>query len=158
VKSTQQFNAAVGYYQLGMYEEAWQELKGLPAGEELRTEVLGLKISVLMQLKHWEQAVSQSTELLKISPGEKAAYIDIAYCLHELGRTEQAREFLLGAVNLLRDNATFHYNMACYEARLGNLESARGYLQHACKMDGHFKEFSKTDPDLKPLRKKKGKS
>ena len=156
MKTQQQFNAAVGYYQLGMYEEAWQELKSLPVSDELQTEVLGLKISVLMQLKHWEQAVSQSTELLKISPGEKAAYIDIAYCLHELGRTEQAREILLGAVNLLRDNATFHYNMACYEAQLGNMESARGYLHYACEMDEEFKELAQTDPDLASLRKKGG--
>jgi len=154
VKFTQQFNAAVGYYQLGMYEEAWQELKSLPASDELRAEVLGLKISVLMHLKHWEQAVSQSAELLKISPGEKAAYIDIAYCLHELGHTDKARETLLGAVNLLRDNATFHYNMACYEAQLGNAESARGYLQRAIEMDGEFKDLAKTDPDLALLRKK----
>jgi tetratricopeptide (TPR) repeat protein len=153
VNLQKQFNAAAGYYELGMLDEAWQELQNIPATGQRHGEVLALKISVLMQLRRWEQAVACGTEMLEVQPAEKAAYIDIAYCLHELGRTEQAREILLGAVNLLRDSATFHYNMACYEAQLGNLAATKRYLQHSIELDGDFARLAQTDPDLQPLRK-----
>lgn len=48
--------------------------------------------------------------------------------------------------------AVFHFNLACYEAQLGNLDDARVFLETACGLDESFRELAKTDDDLAPLR------
>jgi len=51
----------------------------------------------------------------------------------------------------LVNDATYHYNLACYECALGNLETARAYLKASLTMDKNLREYAKSDPDLKPL-------
>ena len=69
-----------------------------------------------------------------------------------MGRTVEAKEMLLtGPASLLRE-ATYYYNLGCYDAVLGNVEGARAYLRTSFKMDKNFLEFARSDPDLQPLR------
>jgi hypothetical protein len=52
---------------------------------------------------------------------------------------------------VLHDEPTFHYNLACYECRLGHLDLARIHLEKSIELDKNFREFAKSDPDLAPL-------
>jgi hypothetical protein len=45
-----------------------------------------------------------------------------------------------------------HFNLACYEAQLGNLADARVFLETACGLNANFVELAKNDDDLAPLR------
>ena len=47
---------------------------------------------------------------------------------------------------------TYHYNLACYEARLGNFAEAHAHLETSFAMDRKFREFAKGDSDLEPIR------
>ena len=47
--------------------------------------------------------------------------------MHEMGRTQQAKDVLLEGPPSLNREPTFHYNMACYERSLGNLAAARAF-------------------------------
>jgi hypothetical protein len=57
----------------------------------------------------------------------------------------------------LKAEPTYHYNLACYEAALGNIEQARAHLNVSFAMDKTLKEFARTDPDLKVLALAEGK-
>ena len=59
---------------------------------------------------------------------------------------------LLQGPSTLHQEATYHYNLACYECALGQLALARAHLEKSFEIDKKFREFAKTDPDLKPLR------
>ncbi|MCX7713451.1 MAG: hypothetical protein N2035_07290 [Chthoniobacterales bacterium] len=144
-------NAAQGYIELGMYEEALKELAALPRGIAEHDEVLQLKLFLLMRLKSWEEALRICLELQRRKPNETLGYIQGAFCLHELGRTAEAKEMLLkGPSSLLRE-PTYHYNLACYEAVLGNREIALEYLRTSFSMNHAFREIAKKDPDLASL-------
>lgn len=47
--------------------------------------------------------------------------------------------------------AVIHYNLACYECQLGELEVAKARLRHAFKLDAHLRTLALDDEDLKPL-------
>ncbi len=49
------------------------------------------------------------------------------------------------------NEATYHYNLGCYDAALGNIEEAQAHLRASFKLDSKFREFARTDPDLRPV-------
>ena len=149
--------AAQGYSELGLPELALDELDLLP--EEVRTSPLGMesRLSVLMQAKRWKQALPVGRELCRVAPYKTAGFIHAAFCLHELGKSRDALELLSSGPAVLKAEPTYHYNLACYEAALGNIEQARAHLNVSFAMDKSLKDFARTDPDLKALELQEGK-
>jgi Tfp pilus assembly protein PilF len=47
--------------------------------------------------------------------------------------------------------ATIHFNLACYACKQGRLEEARGGLKTAIELEPAFKEASLEDEDLKEI-------
>ena len=143
-----QLRAAEGYFELGMLEEARREFDALPTEERLLPEALQLNIQMKMSDGEWDGALAISRQLCDVVPKANAGYIHAAYCLHELGRTKEARDFLLEGPESLRDEPVFFYNLGCYEARLGETDSARAWLLRSFDMDGDLRDQAKRDPDL----------
>src|SRR3954449_56322 len=50
------------------------------------------------------------------------------------------------------DNASMHYNLACYAAMAGLREQALGHLRRAFASDPRTREWAATDTDLDPIR------
>ena len=144
--------AAQGYLELEMMDEALHELETLTESERNLAEVLHMRLFIMMRLQRWEEAVTAAGKLRGVCPEGSDGYIQGAFCLHEMGRTEEARMLLLESPAALRDEPTFHYNLACYEAVLGNVQDATKHLQTSFRMDHHFRELAKADPDLEPVR------
>lgn len=145
--------AAQGYAELGMFPEALEELAQLPSYLREHPEVVETELLILMQQQAWKEAFLASQRLCQAAPDSPIAFIHAAFCLHELGRTDEAKLTLLNGPAALQNDPTFHYNMACYECILGDLEAARAHLNQSFSMDKKFRDFAKTDPDLAPLRK-----
>jgi predicted Zn-dependent protease len=144
--------AAQGYYELEMHKEALAELDRLPLSEQILPEVLEMRVLILMKDHHWKEALDASEKLCAMVPEEPSGFIHAAYCLHEMGKTRQAKELLLEGPAALATDPTYHYNLACYECALGNIETARAYLKASVSMDKELREFAQFDPDLKALR------
>jgi hypothetical protein len=47
--------------------------------------------------------------------------------------------------------AIFHYNLACYECQLGDLEGAKARLKRAFELEQGFRTLALDDEDLRPL-------
>ncbi len=144
--------AAQGYCELTMFDDALAELDALPADVRTEPTVVEMRLMVLMQAKRFGAALVIGRELCSLRPESPVGFIHAAFCLHEIGRTEDARELLLGGPPALEKEATFHYNLGCYECALGRLDSAREHLKKSFEMDRKYREFAKTDRDLDPLR------
>lgn len=144
--------AAQGYCELQMYDDALAELDALPLEAHAQPTVVEMRLMVLMQAKRFPNALGVARELCALRPESPVGFIHAAFCLHEIGRTEEARTLLLSGPPALEKEATFHYNLGCYECALGRLDSAREHLQKSFELDRKFREFAKTDRDLEPLR------
>jgi len=143
---------AQGYYELQMFTDAVAQLDTMPLSAQLRGDVLEMRVLILMQDKRWGEALSSCEKLCAVAPDTPTGFIHMAYCLHELGRTQHAKDVLLEGPAALNRDATYHYNMACYECALGNIDTARVYLETSLSLDGKLRDYAITDPDLKPLQ------
>ena len=144
--------AAQGYLELGMVEEALAELSFFQPQEINDPDLLELRLHILMQEGRWSEALLSAEELLRLNASAVPAYIHGAFALHELGRTAEARDLLKRGPEILRNDPTYHYNIGCYEAVLGNRELAKESLKKSFALDETYRDFAKKDPDLAAIR------
>ncbi len=146
------FRVACGYAELGMTRESVAELNAINKVDQDRPEVLQLRLHHLMRDKKWARALVLSRKLCQVAPNCSAGFLHAGFCLHELGKTAQAKELLLkGPIALLKE-PIYYYNMGCYDALLGNPKSAQVHLLTSFKMEPSFREIAKRDPDLKSVQ------
>jgi tetratricopeptide (TPR) repeat protein len=143
--------AAQGYIELEMADQALAELDALEPRDQLRQEALQMRLFIVMHAKRWEQALSVCARLRAVNPEDTTGYIHAAFCLHEMGRTNEAKELLIAGPSSLLSEPTYHYNLGCYDAVLGNLKEATQHLETSFRMDKKFEEIAKLDPDLKAI-------
>jgi Flp pilus assembly protein TadD len=143
--------AACGYAELGMHRESIAELNAITPRLQNRPEVLHLRLHHLMRRKSWGQALRVSQMLCKVAPDSCTGFLHAGFCLHQLGKTAEAKMLLVtGPIALLKE-PIYYYNMGCYEALLGDVNGAKENLLISFKMDASFRELAKRDPDLKVL-------
>ncbi|RFC42052.1 MAG: hypothetical protein DVB28_002073 [Verrucomicrobia bacterium] len=140
-----------GYLELGMPAEAVRELKALPEVLKESPIAVEMYVVVLIRLERWKTATTQARKLCRLQPGLPAGFIHLAYCQHETGQTAAARQTLLKGPSTLHKEATYFYNLACYEAVLGDLDSARRHLARSISINKRFLEFARNDTDLAAL-------
>jgi predicted Zn-dependent protease len=143
---------AEGYAELGMLEDALEELSQLDAVQQDRVEVLRMRVDILLRKQEWKDALNLSLRFCDVNPNQPYGYVHAAFCLHELGRTSEAKQTLLDGPAALLDEPVYYYNLACYDTVLGNLEQAKVYLRASFRLDKSFRELAKTDPDLEQIR------
>lgn len=135
-----------------MFRESIAELDAISPRLQNRPEVLQLRLHHLMRKKRWGQALRVSQMLCRVAPDCGTGFLHAGFCLHQLGKTAEARRLLItGPVALLKE-PVYYYNMGCYEALLGNLLGARENLRISFKMDASFRELAKKDPDLQAVQ------
>lgn len=146
------FRAACGYAELGMARQSLAELNSIERSFQNRPEVLQLRLHHLMREKRWGQALRISQKLCRAAPECSAGFLHAGFCLHELGKTAEAKQLLLKGPPALLSEPIYYYNMGCYEALLGNVKDARINLETSFRMDASFRELAKRDPDLQSVR------
>jgi len=96
-------NAAVGYINLGMPQEAWNELEDIEAKERARPEVLKVRVEVCRALKQWEMMAEVSNHLRKIEPDEVGHPLNMAYATRRFkNEAEGSGDPVDGSTPLLR--------------------------------------------------------
>ncbi len=144
-------HAADGYLYLGMFDEALEELKTIENDEQDDSAVLLARIRVLLHKKDWGRAENLSEHGVGLHPGEGEFTVQRAFALHQLQRGDEAVEVLLAAPDWIRRTGILHYNLACYEARLGNLSTARECIDAAIQLNEGIRKNARVDPDLQAL-------
>jgi tetratricopeptide (TPR) repeat protein len=148
----QQIRAAEGYLELGMYNEALLELDQILPADQDRLESLRMRIQVLLQIRDWKAGLKLSLRAADLFPQESYGFIHAAFCLHEMGQTQEAKEKLLGGPPSMLEEPIYYYNLGCYETVLGNLDQAKAYLRASFRLNKDFREIARQDPDLAPIR------
>jgi len=143
--------AADGYLYLGMAAEALQEFGGIPTEARLDASVMLAEIRVMLHLKHWKQAEKLSARGTQLHPDEDEFTVQRIFSLHHLEKAEEACRILHAAPEWIRRTGILHYNLACYEARLGDLKTARECIDVAIELNSAIKKKARTDPDLAAL-------
>lgn len=141
-----------GYLDLGMVEEAAREIEKLPAHRRGTPEAQEMRISVQLDKGGLNDALALCEILCDLAPENHAGFLQGAYCLHEMGRTEDAINHLQSGPESLRDEPMYFYNLGCYELAMGRDEAAMTWLEKSIEMDPYNKKAALSDPDLESVR------
>jgi tetratricopeptide (TPR) repeat protein len=144
-------NAADGYLFFGMFNEALEELKGIVVSEQGDAGVLLARIRLLLHKKQWRSAEQLSQHGADLHPDEGEFTVQRAFALHQMRKGDKAAEVLMSAPDWIRRTGILHYNLACYEARLGDLSIARKCIDAAIQINEGIKKSARLDPDLQAL-------
>ena len=147
-----QLGYAEGYLLLGLKTEAAEALAEIMAPESDLTPVLVMALTVHTERADWANAAPVGARLCERDPQVSGYWIQWAYATRRHTGINAARKILLQALGLHPREPMVHFNLACYEAQLGNLADARLFLETACGIDPEFRELARTDEDLAPLR------
>ncbi|MDB6154362.1 MAG: hypothetical protein JWL90_2815 [Chthoniobacteraceae bacterium] len=150
-ETQRQLHAADGYLYLNMPQEALEELEAIQLPEQRNPDVLLARIRVLLHMHCWSEAEALSQASGIEHPEEEEFTVQRAFALHQMQQSAVADEVLLAAPEWLRRTGILHYNLACYEARLGNLSIARQCVKTAIEINAAMKKNASIDPDLEAL-------
>jgi tetratricopeptide (TPR) repeat protein len=145
--------AAEGWIELGNPGEALEELDKISLEGGRSAEVQNRRWDICVVATKWEDALVAANALIFWAAENPLGSLQRAIALHKLGRTESARDCLLGAQREFPGNSRIQYDLAVYQCRLGKLLEALSCLQKAF-IRGNAKEMTLAaldDPDLQPL-------
>jgi len=145
-------NAAYGYCDLKMYGDATEELEKISTECRELLEVVGARLAICQGLRKWDLTRDMAKELAQSDPENVQWWISWAYATRRAESIEAAKTILLEAVKQHPGEPLIHYNLACYECQLGDLETAKGYLKKAFKLQSGYRKIAADDEDLIPLR------
>jgi len=145
-------SAAQGYTELGMLDDAIAELDAIEPRLQGGSAVIEMRLLILMRAKRWKEALPLGYQLCQLHPDATAGFVHAAFCLHEMGRTVEARETLLSGPPAMQREPTYFYNLACYDVALGNTEEALRNVERSFQMDNRYRDFAMVDPDLAAIR------
>ena len=143
--------AADGYLFLGMAKDALAELDFVPKDDQCQAMVLIARTRVLLHLRKWEAAEKLASKGTSTHPDHEEFTVQRAFALHQMKRGDAAMNVILEAPEWLRKTGILHYNLACYEAQLGDKKTARQCIKVACQMNTAMKKNAAVDPDLREL-------
>jgi len=142
------YDPVEGDLSIGMAKEAISELEGM-SDLKKKTERHGeLLLAAQMMLEMWSEAVVTANVLCEKNVTDCGYFIHAAFCLHEVGRTEEALNRLLSGPKSLVKQALYHYNLACYYAVLDDKGLARTSLLRAFDLDISLRDVAQNDEDL----------
>ena len=147
----QYWQAAVGYVELGMFQEANDQLENIDPFNRAAPEVLAVRIAVYHGLKKWELMQEVAKRLAEFQPNDIQWTISLAYATRRAESIEAAKEILMQALQRHPDEAMVHFNLGCYASQLGDLTLAKAHLKRAFVIEPKCRLMALDDPDLKPL-------
>jgi tetratricopeptide (TPR) repeat protein len=144
--------AAHGYIELEMFEEANAELEEIDPPCRHLPEVLTARVAINHGLSKWDLMATVAKKLVEWNLNEPGNFIDWAYATRRAESVHLAPAILMRAEELHPNNGVVHYNLACYESQLGNLDRAKAHFTRATKADTKFSVMALLDDlDLEPL-------
>jgi tetratricopeptide (TPR) repeat protein len=126
---------ARGYLELGMIREADRELGQLDLDDKCRSEVIDLRIQVLLARRQWRKADRLARVAIRMFPGLIEFYRHAANACEALGDVAEAKRTWCSVPTLFHQSGYFHYKIAGYEAQLGNADRAQEHVALALRLD-----------------------
>lgn len=144
---------ATGLLELGLPEEALEELDELTAEHGESSIAIHLRVDALFRLKKWAEAAALCVPKLEAEPGDPGWWIQAAFATRRAECVEKAEPILRQALEHHPRHGLILYNLACYACVQGREEEARQLLERAMAEDrAAYLGMALADPDLAALQ------
>lgn len=145
---TRIINACQGYFYLGLYKEALNELDKIEAPEDIGIDILVLRIDILIHLKKWNQVEKMTKEYILLYPNVVDFAIQRTFVLKKLNRGNHAATIGTLISSEVIQSGLLNYRIACYEASFGNWDAAKKLLEDAIRINKKIKKLASIDPKV----------
>jgi tetratricopeptide (TPR) repeat protein len=142
---------ANGYRELGMLDDAHDEIEKVEWDDRFLKPVLIVRLAVYTDAKKWDLVAAVARRLAADFQQESEWFIQWAYAVRRSDSLADAREVLLDALRRFPKEPCIHYNLGCYACVEGDIEEARGRVGAAIKLDRNYQKLAVEDEDLKAL-------
>lgn len=144
---------ATGLLELGLPEEALEELNELTAEHRESSIAIHLRVDALFRLKKWAEAAALCVPKLEAEPGDPGWWIQAAFATRRAECVERAEPILRRALEHHPRHGLILYNLACYACVQDRTEEARQLLEAAAGEDTDlYLKMAEADPDLAAVR------
>jgi tetratricopeptide (TPR) repeat protein len=151
MKEDRHLQASIGYLELGMIEEANNEIECLPPEMKNSSAALGVRLEIYRAAEKWVLMEVVARELWKRHQDQPVYWNDLAWATRRAVGIEKAFEILSQAVQKFTEDAMTNYNIGCYLSQMGEIGKAKEHVGKAIKLDDKFKLLALDDLDLEPL-------
>ena len=130
-EARRQFDAALGWLQLGNWQEAHEELERLPAEMLATPAVLVLRCRIYPHAGRWHTVEIMAEGAAHAYPEEPRFYTHWAWALHRQGRTADGLSVASQAAERFIDSGAIAYAVACLYGALEQVSDAAHWLKLA---------------------------
>ncbi len=145
------WQAATGFVELQMFDDANEELEKIDAFNRAAPEVLAVRIAIYRGLEKWELMQELAKRLTDFQPHDAQWTISLAYATRRADSIDAAKELLLNAEPKFPNEPAIKYNLACYFCQIGDIQKAKNYLRKTFEIDLNLRIAALEDEDLRPL-------
>ncbi len=145
-------NAAEGFLELGMFEEAHDELERMPAEDRYRPEVYATRLGVFLKLEKWEAAEVCAKHLTRVWSDQSGWWCAWAFATRRSVSVEAAEKILIQALVRFPEDALIYYHLACYTCVMGRTREAKSLFAEAINRDESYLQDALDEADLKAIR------
>src|SRR5262244_1298588 len=124
----QHWQAAVGYVELGMFQDANDQLEKIDPFNRAAPEVLAVRLAIYHGLQKWGLMREIAKRLADFQPEDVQWTISYAYATRRAESINAAKEILLNAESKVPNEAIIEYNLACYFCQTEEIETAKDHL------------------------------
>ena len=140
---------AVGYFELGMVDDAVGELESLGGRERL--SILSIWSAALRMAKRWSEMLSLTRKMVELYPGEAECWASLADATRHSVSLQAGLELLEMARHYFPDDGHILFQIGCYCCQLGRLDEARTAVREAASSNHVWAKIAVQDRDLIPL-------
>ena len=139
----------MGYFELGMLDDAIAELGPL-AGHE-RLGVLSLWSAALRLSERWPEMLSLTRKMVDLYPAEAECWVSLADATRNSVSVQAGLELLEIAHTHFPGDGHILFQIGCYCCQLGRLDEARMAVRAAVSDNRVWAKIALQDRDLTPL-------
>jgi len=141
-------NPVRGYFELGLFEDAWTELDKLEPKATAHPETLLLRLDILLALGRWEDAIAMGIGGCQKWSDYDSFFLKTASALISFGDWQNSYGLLRNAPETLLKSAEYHYTLARCASRQGLIKDAKNALSECFKLDKSYRKRFLDDSDL----------
>ena len=148
-----QLQAAVGWLELGNWQEANEEIERITPTSKAHPDVLQVRCKIYCAAGKWDYAAEVANALCRMLPDSSFGPLHLSHALRKLDRTKEAVDALLPVADKFPDEWRIAYQLACYCCLLGERKKAYAWLSRAIDLAGKqdIRTMALDEPDLESL-------
>jgi tetratricopeptide (TPR) repeat protein len=144
-------NAAQGFLSLGMFMDADAALDDIDPFCRHLPEVLAVRVKIYQALQRWELMEVVAKRMVEYIPEDAGWWVLWAQATSHSQSVDAARLIMVNALEHHEDDAGVHFNLACYECGLGNMERTKECLKTCFDIDPSWRIIALNDERFEAL-------